>query len=217
MRQSVKEFVGICAETLPIQEPIYEFGALQVPGQEGFADLRSFFPRKEYTGTDIRQGPGVDLILDLHDINLPAHTVGTVLCLDTLEHVEYPRKAMGQLQKVLKPGGILIISSHLRAKIHGYPNDFWRFTPECFKSLLKPFANSFVSYAGYELFPHAVVGISFNGSAPALQELEKAISAWQLRWSSLNGKRPRESWYEKQRRKIVKSFQKRWNRILCRR
>jgi hypothetical protein len=38
MRESIKEFVKICAETLPIIEPIYEFGSLQVPGQEGFAD-----------------------------------------------------------------------------------------------------------------------------------------------------------------------------------
>lgn len=217
MRKSVKEFIRICTETLPNPEPIYEFGALQVPGQEGFADLRPFFPAKEYVGTDMRWGPGVDKILDLHDIELAPLTVGTALCLDTLEHVEYPRKAMTELQRVLKQGGIVVISSHLRAKIHCFPNDYWRFTPECFESLLKHFPSSFVSYAGRELFPHMVVGIGFNGPAPPLQELEQKVQAWQLRWSSEKGSRPKESWFEKQRRKFAKSLKKRWNRILCKR
>ena len=83
----------IAAESLPIRGPVYEFGSLQVPGQEGFADLRPLFPDKEYVACDMRTGPGVDQILNLHGIDLPPESVGTVLCLDTLEHVEYPRTA----------------------------------------------------------------------------------------------------------------------------
>jgi hypothetical protein len=33
MRASIKEFVTIAADTLPVLEPLYEFGALQVTGQ----------------------------------------------------------------------------------------------------------------------------------------------------------------------------------------
>ena len=44
MRELVREFVKIVAENLPISEPIVEFGSLQVSDQEGFADLRPFFP-----------------------------------------------------------------------------------------------------------------------------------------------------------------------------
>jgi hypothetical protein len=47
MRESIKQFVEIVADMLPILEPIYEFGALQVPGQEGFADLRPIFAGKK--------------------------------------------------------------------------------------------------------------------------------------------------------------------------
>jgi hypothetical protein len=60
VRLPIKDFVSIVAETLPITAPVYEFGALQVPGQEGFADLRPCFPHHEYLGTDIRAGAGVD-------------------------------------------------------------------------------------------------------------------------------------------------------------
>jgi len=40
MRQLIKEFVKIVAEISLDLEPIYEFGSLQVAGQEGFAGLR---------------------------------------------------------------------------------------------------------------------------------------------------------------------------------
>lgn len=215
MRESVKEFVKICAETLPIVEPIYEFGSLQVVGQEGFADLRTFFPAKKYIGSDMREGPGVDMILNLHDIDLPPNTVGTALCLDTLEHVEFPRTAIEEIYRVTQPDGLVIISSHMREKIHAYPNDYWRFTPEGFKSLLKPFKNSFVSYAGKERFPHAVVGLGFKGEAPPLEKFRTAFENWQLRWDAMNGKL-KEHLLKKWSNKLKKSLQKRWNKIFCR-
>ena len=89
MRDTIKHFVRLVAEFLPIHEPIVEFGALQVAGQQGFADLRPLFPGKQYLGTDVRAGPGVDRILDLHNIDLDAESVGTALALETLEHVEF--------------------------------------------------------------------------------------------------------------------------------
>jgi len=79
MRSSIREFAKLCAQTLELQEPIYEFGSLQVPKQEGFADLRPFFKGKQYVGADVQEGPGVDVVLDLHKINLPDNSVGTIL------------------------------------------------------------------------------------------------------------------------------------------
>lgn len=96
MRESVKDLVRVVAETLPVAEPIIEFGSLQCPGQEGFADLRPLFRGKDYIGCDLHEGPGVDLVLDLHNINLPSGSAGTILCLDTLEHVEFCRDALGR-------------------------------------------------------------------------------------------------------------------------
>lgn len=124
MRELVKQFVKICAETLPISEPIYEFGSLQVPGQEGFTDLRPFFPEKKYIGADMRKGAGVDVILNLHNINLPSESVGTVLIFDTLEHVEFVRKAIKESHRILEPNGILIISSVMNFPIHDHAYDY---------------------------------------------------------------------------------------------
>jgi SAM-dependent methyltransferase len=180
MRESIKQFAKICAETLSISEPIYEFGSLQVPGQEGFADLRPLFHGKKYIGADMREGAGVDKILNLHHIDLPSESVGTVLVLDTLEHVEFPRKAIEEIYRILKPCGILIISSVMNFPIHDYPYDYWRYTPEAFKSLLKPFTLSFVDLAGESNFPHTVIGIGFKTSISenVIREFKDKIKYW---------------------------------------
>ena len=47
----------------------------------------------------------------MHDINLPAEITGTVLSMDTFEHVEFPRKAIDEIHRMLKPRGIFIFSS----------------------------------------------------------------------------------------------------------
>jgi len=199
MRKSIKQFVKICAETLSVSEPIYEFGSLQVPEQEGFADLRPLFPGKEYIGADIREGPGVDLILNVHYINLPSESAGTVLILDTLEHVEFPRKATEEVHRVLKPNGILIMSSVMNFPIHDYPHDYWRFTPEGFKSLLKPFAFSFVDSTGDSKFPHTIVGLALKSSVPAnfMNEFMRRFEIWKRDWS----RKPQPIW-----KKLAKSF-----------
>ncbi|MBW8040458.1 MAG: class I SAM-dependent methyltransferase [Planctomycetes bacterium] len=184
MRESIKQFVEIVAGTLSIPEPIYEFGSLQVPGQEGFADLRPLFAGKEYVGCDMQEGPGVDRILNLHKIDLPSETAGTVLMLDTLEHVEFVRKATEEAHRILKPDGILVISSIMNFPIHDYPYDYWRFTPEAFKSLLKIFGSCFVDFAGDEQFPHTVVGVGLKGEIPKnqLDDYMLKLEDWKKRW-----------------------------------
>lgn len=180
MNQRNRDFVSICSNHFSIEEPIYEFGSMQVPGQEDFADLRPFFPGKEYVGADMREGLGVDKILNLHNLDLPADSVGTIICLNTLEHVEYPHKAVEEIYRVLKPNGIAVISSVMDFPIHDYPYDYWRFTPEGFKSLLKPFAASFVGFAGMEDFPHTVIGVGFKGGSPPLTQFEKSYQEWKV-------------------------------------
>lgn len=179
MRQIIKDFVSIASRAFPIDQPIWEFGSLQVPGQEGFADLRPLFPGTEYFGADMREGPGVDKMLNLHEIDLPAESVGTVLCLDTLEHVEYPHRALEEIHRILKPNGIAIISSVMDFPIHDFPYDYWRFTPEAFRSILRPFAASFVGFAGGKSLPHTVVAVGFKASAPLLSEFARMYEQWQ--------------------------------------
>jgi len=190
MRKNILKFVELCARTLPIQEPVYEFGALQVPGQEGFADLRPFFPGKKYIGTDMQQGPGVDKVLNLHHIKLFPRSIGTALILDTIEHVEYPRQAIKNIHKVLKKNGFIIISSHMKFPIHAYPQDYWRFTPEGLKSLLNPFDSVFVDFGGDSDFPHSVFGFACKGTfrENMMQDFTREYAKLKHWWESVEKK-----------------------------
>lgn len=186
MRLLINQYVRICAGTLPCAEPVVEFGSFQVPGQDDISDLRIFFPDKKYIGADMRQGPGVDRVLNLHQIDLPDESVGTVLMLDTLEHVEYPRKAIDEVLRILKPAGVLILGSVMNFPIHDYPHDYWRFTPEAFRSLLKPFSHTVVVAAGESLFPHTIVGVGFKGPVDGLDlsGFRREMEAWERHWTA---------------------------------
>ena len=88
MRGNIREFVRVVSETLTIPQPIVEIGAFQVEGQPYDADLRPLFAETDYTGCDIRPGLGVDRIEDVHRLSFGSDTLGTVLMLETVEHVE---------------------------------------------------------------------------------------------------------------------------------
>jgi len=166
LRQQVRDFVRIVSECLDLPEPIYEFGAMQVADQEGWADIRSFFSGKEYVGCDREPGPGVDRVEDLHGLTLPDESAGTVVSLETFEHVEFVRKAADEIYRVTKPDGVIMISSQMDFHIHGYPNDYWRFTPNGFRSLLSACREVHVFTQGKRNNPHTVVGIGFKGRRP---------------------------------------------------
>jgi SAM-dependent methyltransferase len=183
MRQSIKDFAAIVARTLPIRGPVIDFGALQVMGQEGFADLRPVFPNLRYIGGDMRPGSGVELLLDFDNIPLASEAVGTGLCLDTLEHVQFPHRAVAEIHRTLHQQGLLVLSSVMDFPIHEHPHDYWRFAPQGLRSLLAPFQSSFVGFAGRPEHPHTVVAIGFKGDPPTLEAFEAEYRAWQVAMS----------------------------------
>jgi len=178
MRKPIWNYVKIAIETLPINEPVYEFGAYQVAEAPESCDLRPLLKDKEYVGCDMRAGPGVDRVLNLHRIDLPDNTVGTVFLMDTLEHVEYPHQALAEVHRILKPDGIVVMSSVLDFFIHATPNDFWRFTPDGFRSLLKHFQHFHVGYYGKDIFPHTLVGVGFKGFVPEIKNYLDRYKTW---------------------------------------
>ena len=105
-------------------------------------DLRSLFTAgDEYIGIDMEEGPGVDIVLDLTadfeqiDKKLDKKRFGTIFCLSVLEHCKDPFKMADNLTSLLKPNGQICLSVPFAWQIHGYPNDYWRFTPEGIRKL----------------------------------------------------------------------------------
>lgn len=170
MRDNIKKFIEAVATSFPVPEPIYEFGALQVAGQVGFADLRPFFAGKHYVGCDFRVGPGVDEVRDIENMGLELGSAGTMLIVETLEHVRRPFAAIDEAWRALRPDGLCVITSAMNFPIHAHPYDYWRFTPSGFASLLEKFPARIVGTQGVPLNPHAVLGVGFkDASSPHVQ------------------------------------------------
>ena len=164
--------VSDIVDRLTLAEPIVEFGSMQVEaGQPN--DLRPLFAGRDFIGTDLRAGPGVDRIEDLRRLSFADGEVGTALCLDTLEHCADPIAAGRELRRVVsRSRGTLLISSVMLMPIHGYPSDYWRFTPEGLRLLLEGFDHVDVAGMGDPTIPFWVFGIAVSGRPLDLQLAE---------------------------------------------
>ena len=175
MRQNLKDIVAVLAEILPFPEPIVELGALQVESQIGFADLRPLFRGKRYIGCDMRPGPGVDRIENMHRLSFADASVGAVLCLDTLEHVANCHLAVDEMHRVLAPGSLLVLASVMDFEVHEFPSDYWRFTPKALEMLMRRFETLQVYYQGNPRKPHTVLGIGRRSPEPLPAVLEERL------------------------------------------
>ncbi|HVA75176.1 MAG TPA: class I SAM-dependent methyltransferase [Acidimicrobiales bacterium] len=159
MRPHVADFVVEATKVLNMSGPVVEIGARPAEGQESSIELRELFPAQEFIGCDIQPGPRVDRIEDVHALTFDDGSVGTLLALDTLEHVRDPIRAVQEMYRVLRPDGVVLLSSVMFFPIHAHPWDFWRFTPEGFAQLLAPFPSSLVMTLGWDLMPETVFGV----------------------------------------------------------
>ncbi|MGH7200656.1 MAG: class I SAM-dependent methyltransferase [Planctomycetaceae bacterium] len=83
--------------------------------------------------------PGVDVVGDVHHIPLGDNAVDCVVCTGTLEHVRDPRRAVAEMRRILKPGGIVHIDVPFIQGYHPDPTDYWRFTLDGLKLLCEDF------------------------------------------------------------------------------
>jgi SAM-dependent methyltransferase len=176
MREDIRAFVAAVSRVFAIAEPLVEIGSYQVPGQEGLADLRSLFPGKQYVGCDIVSGAGVDRIENLHGLSFTDGSVGTLIAVETLEHVADPYLAVREIQRVLRPGGIAIVTTPFNFPIHHMP-DYTRFTPEGMARLLSAFRAHAVFAQGDAQHPHSVCAIALNGGTETAAVAFEALAA----------------------------------------
>jgi SAM-dependent methyltransferase len=189
MQPVVRAFVEDALEVLDPPDPVVEFGARQVePQQAHDADLRSLFAGRDFTGTDLHPGPGVDRIEDLRRLTLADTSVGTAICLETLEHCDDPLAACHELARVVRPGGVAIVSAPFLLGIHAYPEDFFRFTPAGMRSLLAGFDSVWAAGVGDPSAPLWVFALATRARAldVSLDRMPRLREA-QARWERAEG------------------------------
>ena len=104
-----------------------------------------------------------------------------MLCIETFERaLRKVRKAFDEVFRLVRPGGIFVITSPLNFRIHAYPDDYWRMTPNCLRRLLSPYAARIAGYQGHHAFPHTVMGVGFKAPAAAdgAARAERLVAAY---------------------------------------
>lgn len=156
-------------QTFSLPTPIVEVGSYHVPGQEGLIELRSLFRNREYVGIDMRPGPGVDRVENVEKLSLRSQSVGTVIALSTFEHVRHFWKGIDEVKRILKPEGVLIVSTPFYFRIHQHPSDYWRFTTEAWDALLEDqFPQRLLGQQGPAKRPSNTWALGFGPAHPAI-------------------------------------------------
>ena len=111
----------------------------------GRKPYENLFSCEEYVGCDILESghnnndKNADIFYDGHTLPLLSESFDFVLATQVLEHVQYFVEVFGELVRILKKGGIFIITVPFAAEEHEQPYDFRRFTSYGIKNLFSKY------------------------------------------------------------------------------
>ncbi len=128
---------------------------------------------------DVAPAHSVDIVGDARIMPFADASMDVVLITQVLEHIPEPIAVIGEIRRVLKPGGTLLLSVPSIFPQHGSPGDYWRYMPQGLQWILRDFNSVTVTgEAGTVPSIFLVVNVYLQlltGAWPRLQEM--------LRWT----------------------------------
>lgn len=112
-----------------------------------------------FVGADLPGNPAADAAIDPETgrSDLPAGCADVVLSTQVLEHAASPAAHLAEAARLLRPGGILVLSTHGIWPYHPDPCDFWRWTGDGLRRTLEE--------AGFEVAECAgILGLGATGA-----------------------------------------------------
>ena len=104
----------------------------------------------------------------LEEASFPASSFDAVVLVDTLEHLRDPRSTLEETRRILKPGGILYVSTpdvgSLTARL--LRNRWWGFRPEHLVYFSKKSLNTLLKETGFSILSRRSFQRLFTGKAP---------------------------------------------------
>lgn len=183
----------------------------------GEQQFRKYCTHLEYVSQDFAQydgsgdGKGIqtekwdtarlDIISDIRSIPVPDSSFDVVLCTEVLEHVPYPAEAIREMIRVLKKGGLLILTApfgslthfapyHFSTGFNSYFYEYWMKEYACKIKELSPNGNYF-EWIAQELRYATVASEKYKG--PAMGFLEKISQRRLLSWLKRNSRQASKS------------------------
>lgn len=83
----------------------------------------------DYLGVDMEAGPNVDVVARADSLPFEDDAFDVVVTTEMLEHDPFFWLSLPEMARVLRPEGFLILTTRgINFHLHGYPDDYWRFT-----------------------------------------------------------------------------------------
>jgi len=101
---------------------------------------RCLVPHTEFRTLDIASEGKPDQLGDVQNMHFGEDEFDTVICTQVLEHVKNPGKAVNEIRRVLRPGGVCVLSAPFIYPYHADPNDYYRFSREALEDLFSDFS-----------------------------------------------------------------------------
>lgn len=101
-----------------------------------------YFKESTIETLDIAPESGATYVADLCNNNksvIDDDRFDVIVCTEVLEHTLQPFHAVDEIHRILKPGGVALISVPYNFRIHGPLPDCWRFTEHGLRALFKDF------------------------------------------------------------------------------
>ena len=113
---------------------------------------RDYFPQaSSYTTSEPFATPFCDRVLDVRAMpEVAGGSFDALFLSGVLEHVDYCHGAVAECQRVLRPGGVLLLGLPFKQRLHRVPQDFWRFTEYGISYLLRDMTIEAVEAIGSE-------------------------------------------------------------------
>lgn len=124
-----------------------------------------------------------DLHWDAVTIPLPDNSVDSVMATEVLEHSFHPEQTLGEIYRVLKPGGVFFFTVPFLWPLHETPYDAFRYTPFSMKMLLEnaKFADMQInSLGGWHASFAQIMGLWVK---------ESPLKGWRKKWATKAAKK----------------------------
>jgi SAM-dependent methyltransferase len=123
----------------------------------------------EYTSTDCFEHPNIDVVCDIQKLSaaFAPNSFDFVICTEVLEHIPRPWLAVQQLYTVLKPGGVLLLTTPFNFHLHGNEgfSDYWRISADGLRLLLieeAHFSKVEITPFGHPEYPFSHTAIAYK-------------------------------------------------------
>ena len=95
--------------------------------------------RDDIINVDFYPFINVDVVADIGNLPFKSNSIDVIINEAVLEHNKNPQLLIKEMHRVLKPGGLIYITTVFVASFHSSPNDYYRWSKEGLRELLGGF------------------------------------------------------------------------------